>query len=117
MQRKCYQTDCAGYAVCWGTREREPCECGGDEAKCDFYEEVRQKALVARSRAAGIRNKSDEELAKWIESIASCKRCPIYRSGKCSGESNVSRASCVSRWLVWLQQMKEDPTNDCQGSD
>ena len=30
---------------CWGTRERDPCSCGGDKRKCDFYEEVRNKAL------------------------------------------------------------------------
>lgn len=27
--------------VCWGTKEREECNCGGDKSKCDFYENVR----------------------------------------------------------------------------
>lgn len=27
--------------ICHGTRECEPCKCGGDRKKCDFYEEVR----------------------------------------------------------------------------
>jgi hypothetical protein len=31
--------------VCWGTRERDRCSCCGDEAKCDFYPDVREKAL------------------------------------------------------------------------
>ena len=31
--------------VCWGTREQDECSCGGCEAKCDFYPEVREKAL------------------------------------------------------------------------
>ena len=30
--------------VCWGTRERDECSCGGDRSKCDFYPEVREKA-------------------------------------------------------------------------
>jgi hypothetical protein len=30
--------------VCWGTRERDECKCGGCEVKCDFYPEVRTKA-------------------------------------------------------------------------
>lgn len=30
--------------VCWGTKERDECSCGGDKAKCDFYSEVREKA-------------------------------------------------------------------------
>lgn len=28
--------------VCYGTKECEPCACGGDETKCDFYPEKRQ---------------------------------------------------------------------------
>lgn len=30
--------------VCWGTKEMEPCSCGGDESKCNFYEDLRRKA-------------------------------------------------------------------------
>lgn len=30
---------------CWGTKEREECSCGGDRKKCDFYPEVRKKAI------------------------------------------------------------------------
>ena len=29
--------------VCWGTKEREECSCGGDESKCDFYPEKRDE--------------------------------------------------------------------------
>ena len=28
--------------VCWGTKEREACSCGGDASKCDFYPEKRK---------------------------------------------------------------------------
>jgi hypothetical protein len=31
--------------VCNGTKEQDVCSCGGDRAKCDFYLEVRNKAL------------------------------------------------------------------------
>lgn len=30
---------------CNGTRERDICSCDGERAKCDFYSEVREKAL------------------------------------------------------------------------
>ena len=30
-------------ALCFGTKEREQCSCGGDRTKCDFYPEVRKK--------------------------------------------------------------------------
>ena len=30
--------------ICWGTKECDECSCEGDETKCDFYPEVREKA-------------------------------------------------------------------------
>jgi hypothetical protein len=30
--------------VCWGTKEADECNCGGDETKCDFYPQVRETA-------------------------------------------------------------------------
>lgn len=33
------------YSYCNGTRERDECSCGGDKTKCDFYPEVREKAM------------------------------------------------------------------------
>ena len=32
--------------VCWGTKETDECNCGGDETKCNFYPEVREKAMA-----------------------------------------------------------------------
>ena len=37
---KCWHKD----NICWGTKEREECTCGGDQRKCNFYEEVRRRA-------------------------------------------------------------------------
>lgn len=31
------------HGVCWGTRERDLCNCNGDEKQCDFYEERRNR--------------------------------------------------------------------------
>lgn len=33
-------------SYCNGTREQDECSCGGDETKCDFYPEVRERAKV-----------------------------------------------------------------------
>lgn len=33
-----------GKTVCYGTKEREACNCEGDESKCNFYPEKREKA-------------------------------------------------------------------------
>lgn len=29
--------------ICWGTKEMEECNCGGNRTKCDFYPKVREK--------------------------------------------------------------------------
>lgn len=31
--------------ICNGTKERDECSCGGDEAKCDFYPKIRARAI------------------------------------------------------------------------
>lgn len=33
---------------CWGTKERELCDCDGDETKCDFYQEKRAAAQARK---------------------------------------------------------------------
>lgn len=30
--------------ICWGTKEMDECDCGGNKIKCDFYPEVREEA-------------------------------------------------------------------------
>ena len=36
----------AEVGVCYGTKEMDECDCGGDRCKCDFYPEIREKAIV-----------------------------------------------------------------------
>ena len=47
------QNVCACYIAeiqrCSGTKEVDFCNCGGDESKCDFYPEVREKGKNAKS--------------------------------------------------------------------
>lgn len=38
----CYQK-VFGKTVCYGTKEREECSCGGDKRKCNFYPEYRER--------------------------------------------------------------------------
>lgn len=47
------QRSCPCYVAiaerCDGTKEIDLCHCGGDESKCDFYPEVREKGKNAKS--------------------------------------------------------------------
>lgn len=67
--------------VCYGTKEKEPCSCGGNPVKCDFYEEVREK-YIHRTNADRIRTMTDEELAYFMANIEPCRE---------------------SVWLEWLK--------------
>ena len=35
-----------GVPCCLGTKERETCNCNGDKTLCDFYPEIREKAIA-----------------------------------------------------------------------
>ena len=40
--------------VCWGTKECDQCNCGGDEIKCDFYPNVRKKVQKEVSKRSNL---------------------------------------------------------------
>lgn len=50
--------------VCYGTKEKDPCSCGGNPVKCDFYEEVREK-YIHRTNADSVREMTDEGIEEW----------------------------------------------------
>lgn len=39
-----YYINMNGEGTCYGTKERDACGCKGDESRCDFYPEKREKA-------------------------------------------------------------------------
>lgn len=49
---------------CWGTKERDICNCQGDKCKCDFYPEVR---ITAREETR--REQKDNKLKCIKESL------------------------------------------------
>ena len=38
---------------CWGTKEKDRCNCKGDKCKCDFYPYVKQTALKEKQSKRG----------------------------------------------------------------
>jgi hypothetical protein len=73
MACKCYHAErnfIGKIGVCWGTKECEACSCGGDESKCDFYEDKRKNATPKTTNADRIRSMTDEELAEFISGKA-----------------------------------------------
>ena len=94
MSCKCYHADrnfLGGTGVCWGTKECEACFCNGDEAKCDFYEYVRNRAKKIITNADRIRAMSDEELATKMSGLESFALA-------CGG------GWPPEKWLEWLKK-------------
>lgn len=85
--------------VCYGTKEKEPCSCGGNPVKCDFYEEVREK-YIHQTNYDRLISKTPEELVKWIESIEPAA-CPFRDD---HGDDCPYTHSCEDCWLDWLKQ-------------
>ena len=74
--------------VCWGTKEREACSCGGDAAKCDFYPDKRK--MKKETNYDRVHALDEEELAAFLA---------IITTGDTSDRV---------RWLKWLRQGVKD---------
>ena len=61
--------------VCWGTKETEECNCGGDRAKCDFYPDVRDKANRKIVSGEPIDRGS---LSDWYISYVNANDTPVW---------------------------------------
>ena len=64
---------------CYGTKEREICQCGGDETKCDFYPEKRKKTktTIAMDAVEYLRQKARMCAYKRAPENGACERCPF----------------------------------------
>lgn len=95
--------------VCYGTKEKEPCSCGGNPVKCDFYEEVREK-YTHQTHADNIRSMNDEELADFYSNeLDACP--PEHDNSECIDELYAhgegpypSDKQCMKCWINWLKQ-------------
>lgn len=76
---------------CNGTREQDICSCDGDRTKCDFYPEVREKALKEREPKLGKWISVEDRLPKKDQEIL------IYR-GHHSGLINVYTYMGNNEW-------------------
>lgn len=85
IKKLCYSPFCnqsyyQTVGICYGTKEREECFCDGDETKCNFYPEVRERALRKNNvveydfKVGDVVIKDTGEVG-IIESICDCDRC------------------------------------------
>lgn len=94
-----------GYNYCSGTKECDACSCGGDKTKCDFYPDIKRKAIYKlkgiKTNADRIRHMTDEELAKFMtygnEWDEICDRCKQF-------DGCQDNVFCMSKALEWLKK-------------
>ena len=78
------------------------CDAVGGNRPSEYYPKKHPKPVTNYDR---IVDKTPEELAEWIETIANCDSCQYSWSlGKCRGGDGTSHATCRLKWLEWLQQ-------------
>jgi len=86
------------YGVCWGTKESDRCQCGGDKMKCDFYADVRKKAKEELRKekekiAISVAPKAFDEIKDLIYGFWGSE--PIYYVGKDdSDETRFAKLCC-----------------------
>lgn len=109
--------------VCWGTKEADECNCGGDETQCDFYPEVRKKAREKQknnmtenadlkekeieTNADKIRSMNDEELAKLLAE-AKYNNKKLDMDEVCHKGMCLDGETCVGCMLKWLKKPTAD---------
>lgn len=64
---ECYQVLGDNESVCFGTREKEPCNCGGDCLKCDFYPEKRIDAAHNAGLCCENCKRYGDEYDEWCD--------------------------------------------------
>lgn len=95
--------------VCWGTKEIDECNCGGDETKCDFYPHVREKAKKESKKVITnggyIRSTDNKELAEFLMSNWFIDNVCQYCEGEYDRCGDLK--FCESKIYEWLLKTKE----------
>lgn len=79
MKCECYQPDFGG--TCNGTKERDHCMCNGEMESCDFYPEVREKAIESDQTEQAVPRMDAVTFLKQMNRMCDgdCEDCPIER--------------------------------------
>lgn len=85
---------------CWGTKEKDRCNCKGDRTKCDFYANVRNKAKEELRKEkekiiVSVASKAFSEIKSLIHDFWETE--PIYYVGKEDGDETrfAKLCSCI----------------------
>ena len=115
---ECYNIDNDGLggfiSRCNGTKEREECQCGGDESKCDFYPEKREK--ISMDAVEYLRQKT--RMCEYEGSVKKdCENCPFFlilitpnHKSSCDDIDSEYPEKAVQLVYEWAKTHPEVPT-------
>ena len=91
------------YGVCWGTKECDICNCKGDRTKCDFYDDIRKKAMKERRQAE--LNKMPDKIIDLIQDFWGTDPA-YYCSSTDEKEANFAKLSC--KIIEMIQELQDE---------
>ena len=94
---------------CWGTKEKDVCNCGGDKSKCNFYRRVREKAFEEKNLS------TTKNVLEEIEDLIGeyWGTDPIYYvDSKNEEEAGAAKLCCKILEIIWLAQRGENDEKD-----
>lgn len=94
---------------CWGTKEKDVCNCGGDRRKCSFYETVREKAVEEKNLS------TSKNVLEEIEDLIGeyWGTDPIYyTNSKNEEEADAAKLCCKILEAIHIAQGGENGEKD-----
>ena len=94
---------------CWGTKEKDVCNCGGDKSKCNSYRRVRSETSEEKSFA------TTKNVLEEIEDLIGFYwgTDPAYYTGsENKEEADAAKLCCKILETIWLAQRGENYERD-----
>lgn len=93
---------------CWGTKEKDACDCDGDRSKCSFYKSVREKAAAKKGNSdiKDVFNEIENLIGKYWGTDPA-----YYISSKDKQEASAAKLCCKILEAIRMAQGEIDEEN------
>lgn len=90
---------------CWGTKEKDICDCGGDRSKCSFYESVRAAAAAEKNNSdiKGVSNEIENLIGEYWGGDPA-----YYTNSKNEEEADTAKLCCKILEAIRMAQGEID---------